>query len=70
MGWFLVIITKDLIEAMTIEGLYWIAFGGLMYTFGTFFFSKDEKIPYYHAIWHLDVLAGSFAHFIAIYIYT
>jgi hemolysin III len=70
MGWCIVFATKDLIEQLSLGGLYWMAFGGIMYTFGTFFYSKDEKIAYYHAIWHLYVLAGSFAHYIAIYFYT
>jgi hemolysin III len=70
MGWCIVFATKDMIEQLSTGGLYWVAFGGVMYTFGTFFYSKDEKIAYYHAIWHLYVLAGSFAHFVAIYFYT
>jgi hemolysin III len=67
MGWFIVFATKDMITEMSMPALYWLAFGGLMYTFGTFFFSKDEKVPYFHAIWHLYVLGGSARHFVAIY---
>jgi hemolysin III len=70
MGWCIVFATKDMISRLSMEALYWTASGGLMYTFGTFFFSKDEKVPYFHAIWHLYVLGGSAAHFIAIYYYT
>jgi hemolysin III len=70
MGWVIVFATKEMIANLSVPALYWLAFGGLMYTFGTFFFSKDEKIPYFHAIWHLYVIGGSFAHYVAIYFYT
>lgn len=69
MGWAIVFAMKDLISLMTTRSLYWLVIGGLSYTIGTFFFSKDEKIPYYHAIWHLYVLGGSVAHFVCVYSY-
>jgi hemolysin III len=70
MGWVIVFAMKDLIGSLEIKGLYWMVFGGLMYTFGTFFFSRDEQVPYYHAIWHLYVLAGSLTHFLAVIWYS
>jgi hemolysin III len=70
MGWCIIFAMKDMITELSMSALYWLAFGGLMYTFGTFFFSKDEKVPYFHAIWHLYVLGGSVGHFVAIYCFT
>ena len=70
MGWVIVFAMKDLIKYLSTRGLYWITIGGLAYTIGTFFFSKDEQVPYYHAIWHLYVLLGSFCHFICVYYYV
>jgi len=70
MGWVVVFAMKELISSLPTKGLYWIVFGGLMYTFGTFFFSKDEQVPYYHAVWHLYVLIGSFTHFLAVLWYS
>ena len=70
MGWMGVFVLKDLIKAFTDRGLYWLVIGGVFYTMGTYFFSKDEKVPFFHAIWHLYVLAGSFCHYIVVYYYA
>jgi len=41
--------------------------GGLFYLIGIIFYCW-HSLPYNHPIWHLFVLAGSIAHFIAIYL--
>ena len=47
----------------------WLGAGGLAYTFGIVFFALD-RIRYFHAAWHLFVLAGSVAHYFAILFYV
>jgi hemolysin III len=69
MGWVAIFALSDVIAAMETRGFYWIGAGGAFYTLGTYFFAKDEAIPYFHAIWHLYVLGGSITHFMAIYFY-
>jgi hemolysin III len=69
MGWFAVFIMKPLIAALSIEAIYWLVAGGLFYTVGAVFYLV-KRIPYNHAIWHLFVLAGSAAHFIAVVNYV
>jgi hemolysin III len=69
MGWFAVFIMKPLIAALSIEAIYWLIAGGLFYTVGAVFY-LIKRIPYNHAIWHLFVLAGSAAHFIAVVNYV
>lgn len=49
------------------SSLYWLFFGGLFYTSGVLFLLLDRRMPYFHALWHLLVIAGSFCHFIGIY---
>lgn len=66
MGWMLVFIITPIKESMPNEILYWIIAGGISYTFGVYFYVKDNK-RYYHAIWHVFVLLGSVLHFVAIY---
>ena len=44
----------------------WIIAGGVLYTMGTFFLERDNRVRYFHAVWHLFVLAGVGAHFIAV----
>ncbi len=68
MGWLIVVATKPLIAAMDSGGLWLLVAGGLSYTFGIIFYIKDHKL-YYHAIWHLFVLAGSIFHFFMVLIY-
>lgn len=68
MGWLIVIALKPLIASMPIEPLLLLLAGGLCYTVGVYFFVK-EKVPYYHTVWHLFVLAGSAFHFFGIFLY-
>lgn len=44
--------------------------GGLCYTFGLIFLTRDDKVPFFHAIWHLFVMAGSVCHFVGILQYV
>lgn len=65
MGWFAVVMIKPLLLTVPVETIYWLIGGGVLYTVGAVFYLMS-KIPYHHAIWHLFVLAGSAAHFVAI----
>ena len=49
--------------------MLWLAAGGLAYTLGIVFFALD-RIRYFHAAWHIFVLAGSIAHYFAILFYV
>ena len=65
MGWLIVFKINTLIELISLNGLALIIASGLLYTFGTFFYSS-KTIKYSHAIWHLFVLGGSTTHFLFI----
>jgi hemolysin III len=49
--------------------MLWLGAGGIAYTLVTVFFALD-RIPYFHAAWHIFVLAGSVAHYFAIYFHV
>lgn len=66
MGWLAVFFFNDLVEKISWDTLTWIGLGGLSYTVGVYFYVKSEKL-YYHAIWHLFVLTGTAAHYVAVY---
>jgi hemolysin III len=68
-GWFIVIALGPLVHALGWHGFLWLAAGGLAYTLGVFFFALDH-LRYFHATWHLFVLAGSIAHYFAILYYV
>ncbi len=69
MGWMAIFKIKSFYEHLPFEALMWILIGGMFYSVGTIFYSK-ESIHFNHAIWHLFVLCGSVSHFIAIYLYV
>jgi hemolysin III len=69
MGWLAVIAMRPLIRAIGWHGLGWLAAGGLFYTAGSLFFAFD-RVRYFHALWHVFVLAGSISHYFAVLLYV
>ena len=67
-GWFAVFAFRPLLHAIGWHGILWLAAGGVAYTLGIVFFALD-RLRYFHAVWHLFVLAGSLAHYVAILLY-
>lgn len=65
MGWFVAISFKKLYIVMPPKSFTMLIAGGIIYTVGAFFYSKDN-IPYSHPIWHLFVLGGSICHFFSV----
>ena len=65
MGWLIVFFLQPLAAALAPEGLFWLAFGGVLYTVGAVFY-LFKRIPYNHAVWHVFVMGGSAAHFRAV----
>lgn len=65
MGWMALIAIKPLVESLSAWELGWILAGGLLYTAGVPFYVWKTR-RYTHAVWHLFVLGGVAAHFIAV----
>jgi hemolysin III len=65
MGWLVVVAIEPLLKSVDAFTLGWLLAGGIFYTLGTYFYQRDS-VRYFHAIWHLFVLAGSVCHFIAV----
>ncbi|HBG37717.1 MAG TPA: hemolysin D [Clostridiaceae bacterium] len=65
MGWFVAFSFKRLYIVMPRKSFTMLIAGGIIYTVGAFFYSKDN-IPYSHPIWHLFVLGGSICHFFSV----
>ncbi len=68
-GWFVVFAARPLLDAIGWRGMAWLGAGGLAYTLGIIFFALD-RLRYFHAAWHIFVLAGSVAHYFAILFYV
>lgn len=62
---FFIIPVSRLIPA---PAIIWISIGGAFYLLGILFF-RFIRFRYHHLIWHLFVMAGSIAHFVAIFFY-
>ncbi|MEK7755183.1 MAG: hemolysin III family protein [Acidobacteriota bacterium] len=70
MGWMAVAALGPLAEALGAPGFAWLLAGGLLYTGGIVFYLLDERVRHFHGVWHLFVLGGSAAHFIAVAFYV
>jgi len=66
MGWVIIIAVKPLLASLPMAGFVWLAAGGLPYTVGVVFYAFDSRFRHWHGIWHLFVIGGSLAHYIAI----
>ncbi len=70
MGWAVVVAVVPLRQALGTAGFSWLVAGGLFYTLGIVFYAFDARIRHFHGIWHLFVMAGSAAHYVAILRYV
>ena len=70
MGWLAALALGPLMAALGPAGVGWVVAGGLCYTAGIVFYAFDGRLPAFHGIWHLFVLGGSLAHYVAILAYV
>lgn len=66
LGWMPVVSAARLSVAVPAIAMWWLLFGGICYSLGTIFLMNDQRIPHFHAVWHLFVILGSVFHFFAI----
>jgi len=70
MGWVVLVALVPLLQVLGPAGFTWLATGGLFYTIGIGFYALDTRLTHAHGIWHLFVIAGSAAHYVAILRYV
>ncbi|MBC6906820.1 hemolysin III family protein [Saccharophagus sp. K07] len=70
MGWLCLVAIKPLVHALSHQGFLWLLAGGIFYTAGVVFYVFDHRKSYFHAIWHLFVLAGSVSHYFAVWLHV
>ncbi len=70
MGWLVLVALKPLLAALPLAGFIGLLLGGIFYTGGIVFYLFDDKVPHFHGIWHLFVLAGSVSHYLTILLYV
>jgi hemolysin III len=69
MGWLILVAMYPLIQSLPVGALILLVLGGVFYTGGIAFYALDGRMKHAHGIWHLFVLAGSIAHFLAVLLY-
>lgn len=70
LGWMPIMTVPSLLYILPIQAGYWMVAGGVFYTAGTLFLINDEDRRYFHAWWHIFVIAGSLCHYYAILMYV
>ena len=70
LGWLPITAIEPILQSLPTDGMIWCVAGGLCYTVGTVFLAFDTKVRYFHALWHLFVIAGSYCHFLVIVDYV
>ena len=60
MGWLALVAAVPFFQALPFVALALVLVGGLLYTGGTWFYTRDA--PWDHAVWHGFVLGGAAAH--------
>ena len=71
LGWLSVFFIVPLYKALPLQGFIWLLVGGLMYSIGAVIYgTKSKRIRIsvfgFHEIFHVFILAGSFAHVVMV----
>jgi len=69
LGWIAVLFGRQVLTTLPTPAILLLLVGGFAYTAGTVFYALDHR-RFFHAIWHLFVLAGSGLHFCAVALYV
>lgn len=66
-GWSILIGASDLLNTAGVQGFIWMIAGGVMYTIGAILYGMGKRRMYFHSVFHVFCLLGTFCHFWAIY---
>ncbi|NGX34256.1 MAG: hypothetical protein K1060chlam1_00607 [Candidatus Anoxychlamydiales bacterium] len=70
MGFIALFALKPIYLALSFKGMMYVLYGGFFYVLGILFFVLDKKVPFFHSIWHVFVLAGSFFHYFLVLLFV
>ena len=66
-GWSILIGASDLLNTAGVQGFVWMIAGGVLYSIGAILYGMGKRRMYYHSVFHVFCLLGTFCHFWAIY---
>ncbi|MBP3637245.1 MAG: hemolysin III family protein [Clostridia bacterium] len=70
MGWIIVFAYKYMVSAVPAGGMTLLIWGGVAYTVGAVLYGLGSKRKYFHSVFHIFCLIGTFLHFLSIYMYV
>lgn len=70
LGWCVIFILKDTVEALGMAGSLWLLSGGIAYTIGSILYGIGGKAPIFHTFFHGFVLLGSILQAISVFFYV
>ena len=70
MGWCIIVKINILPKILGVPGFALLLSGGIAYTIGAVIYGVGKKHKYFHSIFHLFILLGSFLHFLCILLYV
>ena len=70
MGWGIIFFLPQAINVLTKPGFMLLLSGGIAYTLGAVLYGVGAKKPWFHSVFHIFVVLGSFLQFLAIYLYV
>lgn len=70
MGWLIIFRLDLLIKSVDPTGIVLLVLGGISYTIGSILYGIGKKKKYFHSIFHLFILLGSFLQFFCILLYV
>ena len=66
-GWSILIGASDLLNTAGVQGFVWMIAGGVLYSSGAILYGMGKRRMYFHSVFHVFCLLGTFCHFWAIY---
>lgn len=72
MGWLIVLAFREMLASLAPMTIHWLFVGGIIYTLGAVIYSTKRMdfkpgVFGFHEVWHIFVMLGAAAHFVAIY---
>lgn len=72
MGWLALVAIYPLIQVLSLQGLFWLLLGGVMYTIGGVLYAlkwpgRDNPRFGCHEVFHVFIVLGSVCHFLLMY---
>jgi hemolysin III len=70
MGWGIIFFLPQTMAVLGKHGFALLLAGGITYTIGAILYGIGSKKPWFHSIFHIFVVLGSFLQFLAIFLYV